>query len=73
MMAEVKENFAFKVIDRPRVPDRKIKPKRVQMIMVSFVTSLFAGIFLAFLMESIQKTKKANAATNTKTIQEPAG
>ncbi|MBI1821658.1 MAG: hypothetical protein HYR79_08110 [Nitrospirae bacterium] len=73
MMAEVKENFAFKVIDRARVPDRKIKPKRVQMIMVSFVTSLFAGIFLAFLMESIQKTKKGSVGASHQIKQRGPG
>ena len=57
MMSEVKENFAFKVIDPPKVPDKKIKPKRSQMVMISFVTSLFAGIFLAFFLEYISKVR----------------
>jgi uncharacterized protein involved in exopolysaccharide biosynthesis len=55
MMAEVKENFAFKVLDFPRVPDMRIKPKRTRMVMVSFVVSLFLGIFTAFLKEYIDK------------------
>src|SRR3972149_6668447 len=58
MMSEVKENFAFKVIDPPKVPDKKIKPKRSQMVMISFVTSLFAGIFIAFFIEYIAKMKE---------------
>lgn len=58
MMSEVKENFAFKVIDPPRVPDIKIKPKRSQMIMLSLVASLFAGIFVAFFLEYIDKVKR---------------
>ena len=57
VMAEAKENFAFKVLDPPMVPDRRIRPKRGQMVMISFVTSLFAGIFAAFLKEYIQKQK----------------
>jgi LPS O-antigen subunit length determinant protein (WzzB/FepE family) len=48
MMAEVKENFAFKILDPPRVPDVKIKPKRTQMAIIAFVVSLFLGIFVAF-------------------------
>ncbi len=48
MMAEVKENFAFKILDPPRVPDKKIKPKRTQMAIIAFVVSLFLGIFVAF-------------------------
>jgi len=57
MMAEVKENFAFKVIDPPKVPDRKIKPKRAQMVMLSFVVAVFMGIFAAFFMEYLEKVK----------------
>jgi uncharacterized protein involved in exopolysaccharide biosynthesis len=48
MMAEVKENFAFKIIDPPRIPDKKIGPKRTQMVMIAFTVSLFLGIFVAF-------------------------
>ncbi|MBA4391253.1 MAG: hypothetical protein C0399_09985 [Syntrophus sp. (in: bacteria)] len=58
MMAEVKENFAFKVLDPPRVPDRKIGPKRVQMVMISFVVALFLGIFVAFGKEYVLNHKK---------------
>lgn len=58
MMSEVKENFAFKVIDPPRAPDKRIKPKRSQMAMISFMVSLFAGIFLAFFIEYIEKVKR---------------
>jgi uncharacterized protein involved in exopolysaccharide biosynthesis len=57
MMAEVKENFAFKVIDPPMVPDKKAKPKRTQMILLSFLISVFMGVFLAFLMEYLEKAK----------------
>ncbi|MDO9558158.1 MAG: Wzz/FepE/Etk N-terminal domain-containing protein [Syntrophales bacterium] len=55
MMAEVKENFAFKVIDPPKAPDRKTKPKRAQMVMLSFVVALFLGIFAAFFLEYLEK------------------
>jgi len=55
MMAEVKENFAFKVLDPPRAPDRKFKPKRAQMVVLSFVVALFIGIFVAFFLEYLEK------------------
>ncbi|MFQ5586036.1 MAG: Wzz/FepE/Etk N-terminal domain-containing protein [Thermodesulfobacteriota bacterium] len=58
MMSGVKENFAFKVIDPPMVSDRKIRPKRLQMVMMSFFASLFAGVFLAFFVEYVVKVKK---------------
>ncbi len=55
MMAEVKENFAFKVLDPPKIPDRKIKPKRAQMVILSFVMALFLGVFAAFFLEYLEK------------------
>jgi uncharacterized protein involved in exopolysaccharide biosynthesis len=55
MMAEVKENFAFKIIDPPRVPDSASKPKKLQIVIISFVVSLFLGVFIAFLKEYIDK------------------
>lgn len=58
MLAEAKENYAFKVIDPPRVPDKKIKPKRKQMLVIAFVVSLFLGIFLAFAREHFQRNRE---------------
>lgn len=54
-IVEAKENFAFKVIDPPKAPDKRSKPKRKLMVVVSFVVSLFFGIFLAFFKEYIDK------------------
>ena len=59
LMAEVKENFAFKVIDRPMVPDRKIKPKRAQMVVLSSLLAAFIGVFLAFFLEYLEKVRKS--------------
>ena len=57
MMAEVKENFAFKILDRPKVPDKKIKPKRFLMFMLSLVASLLLSIFFVFFLEYLEKAK----------------
>lgn len=57
MMAEVKENFSFKVIDPPMVPDKKIKPKRAQMVVLSFVVALFMAVFIVFFLEYLEKNK----------------
>ncbi len=43
MMARNREQFGFRVIDSPRVPDRKYKPQRGQSAMLAFVLSYFAG------------------------------
>ncbi|MCX5909751.1 MAG: hypothetical protein NTY64_21895, partial [Deltaproteobacteria bacterium] len=60
MMAEAKENFAFKVIDPPKEPDKKFKPKRALMVAKAFVVSLFAGVFILFFVEYLKKVR-ANA------------
>lgn len=55
MMAEAKENFAFKIIDPPKVPDKKAKPKRSLIVLLTFVVSMFFGFLLAFISENIEK------------------
>ncbi len=57
-MAKVSENFAFKVIDPPRVPEKKYKPKRTLIVIVAFVSSLFFSVFLAFFLEYIKNAKR---------------
>ncbi|RJR14517.1 MAG: hypothetical protein C4581_13985 [Nitrospiraceae bacterium] len=61
MMAEVKENFAFKILDPPRIPDRKIRPRIAMNIMLSFIISLAGGIGMAFMVEHFKKRNKAGA------------
>ncbi len=58
MMSEVKENFAFKVIDPPQAPDRKVGPKRLRMVSLSLALSLFAGAFFSFFIEYSERMKK---------------
>ncbi len=58
MMAEVKENIAFKILDPPKTPDREIKPNIRMNFMFSFIISMGAGIFAAFVMEYIKNIKR---------------
>lgn len=51
MMSEVKENFAFKVIDPPRVPDRRVGPGKARFVMACAALSLLAGVSAAFVLE----------------------
>jgi uncharacterized protein involved in exopolysaccharide biosynthesis len=50
LMAEVKGNI-FNIIDPPRVPDRKVKPERTLLVILSVVISLFIGVYLALFLE----------------------
>jgi len=58
VMAKVNREFVFKILEPPRPPDRRFKPKRTLIVMVSFVSSLFLGIFLAFFLEYVEKVKE---------------
>jgi uncharacterized protein involved in exopolysaccharide biosynthesis len=49
MMARNREQFGFRVIDSPRVPDRKSKPQRAKSaVTASILSFLFACIFFVF-------------------------
>jgi uncharacterized protein involved in exopolysaccharide biosynthesis len=43
MMGRNREQFGFRVIDAPRVPDRKLKPQRILNAFMSVVLSFLAG------------------------------
>ncbi|MCL4873324.1 hypothetical protein KJ039_04495 [bacterium] len=51
MMSEMRESFAFKVVDPPRVPDIKISPDRRRIVQAGFLLSLAGGVVSAFLLE----------------------
>jgi uncharacterized protein involved in exopolysaccharide biosynthesis len=49
MMARNREQFGFRVVDAPRLPDRKFKPHRFVGLIMSAFLSFFAGwVFLIF-------------------------
>ncbi len=49
MMARNREQFGFRVVDAPRVPDRKFKPHRIVGLIMSAFLTFFAGwIFYIF-------------------------
>ncbi len=54
---EAKDELAFQVIDPARVPEKRSRPKRRQMVMLAFASSLFIGVFAAFFMEYLEKVK----------------
>lgn len=57
MMAEVKENFAFKILDPPMAPDKKSKPKRAVMVIVAFMVSAFFAVFVVLFREYLKNIK----------------
>jgi uncharacterized protein involved in exopolysaccharide biosynthesis len=53
---EAKSMPTIQILDRAIVPEKKSKPKRAQMVMLSCVTALFISIFAAFVREYCSKT-----------------
>jgi uncharacterized protein involved in exopolysaccharide biosynthesis len=60
--ARVQKYYSFKVIDPPLVPDlnKKVKPKRSQICILTVVVAFFLAVFLAFFLEFIRNIR-ANA------------
>ena len=55
---EAKEDITFQVIDRAIPSEKRIKPKRRQMVMLAGAVSLFAGVFLVFFLEYAANLKE---------------
>lgn len=60
MMAGVMENFAFKVIDPPEVPDQKVSPRRTLMSVAGFLGALFAGVIVSLFLEFFEARQNIN-------------
>ncbi len=54
---EAKDDLTFQVIDPAIPPEKRIKPKRTQNVLLAGVVSLFLGIFLVFFLEYLAKQK----------------
>jgi len=59
MIANVRDEFAFKVIDPAVPPEKKIKPKRSMIVMLGFIGGAFLGLFAVFIRSAIDRSRKA--------------
>jgi uncharacterized protein involved in exopolysaccharide biosynthesis len=62
-LAKIQRYYSFNVIDPAFVPERKFKPKRAQICLLSVVVAFFIAVFLAFFLEYLR---------NLKTKEDPA-
>jgi uncharacterized protein involved in exopolysaccharide biosynthesis len=56
-LAKIQRYYSFNVIDPAFVPEKKFKPKRAQICMISVVVAFFVAIFLAFFLEYLKNLK----------------
>jgi len=60
MLASVRDEFVFKIIDPAVVPEENIKPKKKLMAILGTIVGFMLGVFLAFLLAFIKKQKENN-------------
>ena len=53
-LAKVQKYYSFNIIDPSTVPERKYKPKRAQICVLSVVVAFFIAVFLAFFLEYVK-------------------
>ncbi|MDH5547738.1 MAG: Wzz/FepE/Etk N-terminal domain-containing protein [Gammaproteobacteria bacterium] len=61
MLANVRDEFAFKVIDPAVVPEERVKPKRKLMVVLGGMVGVMLGVFLAFFISFIRNQKEQAA------------
>ena len=62
MLAKTQKEFAFKVLDPAVEPDKKIKPKRSLIVILTTFVAGFLAILYAFIKEGIAKRREEESA-----------
>lgn len=62
MVAHAQREFAFRVLDPTVVPDKKIKPKRAIIVLLSAVLVGFIAMLIAFIKEATIKRREKEMA-----------
>lgn len=60
LYAKMKSSFLFEVVDAPILPEKPFAPKRMAILALSILASLFAGILLIFITEALKKNFKSS-------------
>ena len=57
MVANVRDEYAFKIIDPAVVPEKKYKPSKTNIVIISFLSGVFLGLFLILSIGYIKNLK----------------
>jgi len=55
MFAKAREEYSFKIIDPPVIPQQKIRPKRRQIVIIGFILGLMVGVFITFFSNFVKE------------------
>ena len=58
MLASVREDYAFKIIDPAVTPDKRSSPKRTQIVVLTSGATFILGLFI-ILFRSFYRNKEA--------------
>jgi uncharacterized protein involved in exopolysaccharide biosynthesis len=58
MLARVREDFAFKVIDPPVAPDRRARPRRTLIVVMTFLASGLLAVMGALVAEYVARGRR---------------
>ncbi len=53
MLANIRDDYALKYINRPSVPEQRIRPKRKVIVILGILMGVFFGIVIVFLKNSL--------------------
>jgi len=71
MLANVRDEYVFKVIDPAVVPEEKIKPKKKLIAILGVIVGFMLSVFLAFFIAFIRKQKEMSAELGSQSSGEP--
>jgi uncharacterized protein involved in exopolysaccharide biosynthesis len=59
MLANVHDDYAFRVIDPATVPEKKVRPQRALMVVLGALVGLLAGVFLVMVRAAVERRESA--------------
>ncbi|MFQ5559444.1 MAG: GumC family protein [Nitrospinota bacterium] len=62
---EAKDSSTVQILDFPAVPEKRFKPRRRVIVMLSTLLGFFSALFLVFVLEAVGKYKKKSPAGKT--------
>lgn len=68
-LAKVQKYYGFNVIDPPFVPEKRFKPKRAMICILSVIVAFFIAIFLAFIREYVSNLKENEDPERLETLK----
>jgi uncharacterized protein involved in exopolysaccharide biosynthesis len=67
-LAESQKYINFKLIDPPKAPDKKIKPNRRLIVIITFLGSFMISLFMILFLAHLERLKKIDESSTNKSL-----